>query len=103
MARLLGDSLFEIVFIDGSKELVDQINAEGGYRIHFFGGKRSPYAITGVRAAIPESEEALDWMTRATAIFTAVGEQNMVDLIPFLRRTLDRRRQQNGQIKPFRL
>ena len=92
LARLLGDSTFEIVFIDTSKKLVDQINAGGGYKVHFFGGKRTPHAITGVRAALPESEEAFDWMTRARAVFTAVGEQNIAGLLPFLRRSLDRRR-----------
>ena len=95
LARLLGDSPFDIVFVDASKELVDRINADGGYKIHFFGGKRAPYEISGVRAALPESDEALDWMARASAVFTAVGEQNVAGLLPFLERALERRRREH--------
>jgi mannitol-1-phosphate 5-dehydrogenase len=95
LARLLGDSPFDVVFIDTSKELVDKINVEGGYKIHFFGGKRSPYAISDARAALPESDEALDWMMRARVVFTAVGEQNVPGLLPLLQRALDRRRRED--------
>jgi len=94
LARLLGDSPFDIVFVDPSKQLVEQINTDGGYNIHFFGGKRAPYPVKGVRAALPDSDEALDWMTRATTIFTAVGEQNIAALVPTLLRVLDRRREE---------
>jgi mannitol-1-phosphate 5-dehydrogenase len=95
LARLLGDSPFDIVFIDKSKELVDRINAKGEYKIHFFGGKRPACAINQVRAALPDSPEALEWMTRAKAAFMAVGEQNVAGLLPFLQRALDRRREEH--------
>jgi len=94
LARLLGDSPFGIVFIDVSPELVEEINAEGGYHIYFFGGNRAPYPVTGVRAALPESDEALDWMSRATVAFTAVGEQNIPALVPLLQRALDLRQRE---------
>lgn len=95
LARLLGNSPFDLVFIDESKELIERLNTDGGYAIHFFGGKRAPYKVSDIRAALPDSSEALDWMTRATVIFTAVGEQNIADLVPLLQRALDRRRPEN--------
>ena len=92
LARLLGDSPFEICFVDISEELVQRLNEDGAYHIHFFGGERKPYSLSGVSAALLGSEQAFDWMSRASVIFTAVGEQNIPGLIPPLREVLDRRK-----------
>jgi len=96
LARLLGNSPFELAFVDTSEELVRRLNEDGAYQIHFFGGKRAPYPISGVSAALLGSAQALDWMSRASAIFIAIGEQNIAGLIPRLRQTLDLRRKQGS-------
>ena len=95
LARLLGDSPFDLAFVDASEELVGRINADGGYAIHFFGGERAPYPVAGIGAALADSAQALDWMTRAAAIYVAVGEQNVAGLVPVLGEALDRRRREN--------
>jgi mannitol-1-phosphate 5-dehydrogenase len=92
LARLLGRSAHEVVFIDVSEALVQRLNEDGSYAVHFFGGTRPPWHAIGVGAALSGSEQAIDWMSRAEVVFIAVGESNVAGLTIDLTRALDRRK-----------
>jgi mannitol-1-phosphate 5-dehydrogenase len=77
IARLAKDSPYQIVFIDNSTELVNKLNEDGSYAIHFFGGQRPPVSISGFTAVSSSSQEAVDYLAQAELIITSVGEQHL--------------------------
>ena len=96
LARLLEVFPYEVVFVDRDEKLVQRLNEDGGYGIHFFGGQRPAFRIGGVSAAVAGSDLALEWMSHAAVVFTAVGESNIAGLVPRVRQALELRREKGA-------
>ncbi|MEI6071734.1 MAG: MBL fold metallo-hydrolase [Verrucomicrobiae bacterium] len=94
LPRMLGRETYEVAFVERSPERVRQLNEDGGFTIHFFGGARSPWRVERVNATLAGSEEALEWMSRAEIILTAIGEENVSGLGADFASVLDRRQAQ---------
>ena len=82
LARLLRETpteVGEIVFVDKNRELVDKLNQDGFYSIHFFGESRIPMRISGYRAFTWDDkglEKALD---TCRTVLVSVGGQNLTE------------------------
>lgn len=73
LARLLQEEGREIIFIDEDEALVERLNREKNYRIHFFGEKRVPFEVNQYRAYTWENAVLED----AELILVSVGGQNL--------------------------
>lgn len=76
LARLLREEREEIIFIDKNEALVDRLNAEGTFRVRFFGDVRKPYEINHFRAYTWNNASLDD----ASLILVSVGGQNLNDV-----------------------
>ena len=79
-ARYLFEKGYEITFIDEKKELVDLLNEDRAFCIHFYHMDRTPLYIHGFHACMAYSAEADRAIAEADFVFTAVGEQNLGDV-----------------------
>ena len=50
IAPILQANAYHITFIDKNKELIDRLNAEKSYTVHYFGDGKEPVTITGYDA-----------------------------------------------------
>lgn len=76
LARLLREENQEICFIDKNAELVEQLNREKEFQIHFFGNVREGYKIGHYQAYTWENACFDD----AELILVSVGGQNLSDV-----------------------
>lgn len=82
IARLLSMDGCHVDFMDCREELISELNARGSYTIHV-GEHRTPYVVSGYRAAHAEDPWALELAAQADYIFVCVGLQNNRALAPF--------------------
>lgn len=80
VARYLYEKNYEITFIDKNKELIDVMQEDHEYSIHFYRKDRTPLHIHGFTAYEAYTEGAKAAIYEADFIFTAVGEQNLNDV-----------------------
>lgn len=73
LARLLQEEDREIIFIDEDAGLVERLNREKSYKIHFFGEKRMPYEVNRYHAYTWDNAVLED----AELILVSVGGQNL--------------------------
>lgn len=76
LGRLLQEANQEVIFIDQDAELIEKLNREGAFLVHFFGNTREPMQVSNYRAYTWEQAELED----ATLIFVSVGGQNLKDV-----------------------
>lgn len=76
IGRLLAEGGVEFTFIDKDAALVDALNAQGCYDVHFFGDVRLPFSVAGYQACTWQDADLSD----AELIFTAVGGSNLADV-----------------------
>ncbi|MCB6602901.1 mannitol dehydrogenase, partial [Erysipelatoclostridium ramosum] len=74
-----------ITFIDKNKELIDQLNAEKSYTVHYFGDTKKPIQITGYDAYTTAEEEAVEKLAHSDLITTSVFAGNIKELVGLLR------------------
>ena len=84
LGRLLAEADENILFIDKNKELVDRLNADGSFRVSFFGGSRAPITVRNYTACTWETADLSD----AELIFVSVCGQNLADVGTQLTRAL---------------
>lgn len=73
IGRLLREAGQEILFIDKNAELVEKLNAEGQFKVSFFGNKREPFTVDSYTAHTWETADLAD----AELILVSVGGQNL--------------------------
>ena len=76
IGRLLAEGGAEFTFVDKDTALVDALNAQGCYDVHFFGDVRLPFSVAGYQACTWQDAD----LTDAELIFTAVGGSNLADV-----------------------
>ena len=78
IARLLHEADKEIVFVDKDQELVNALNQNQKFQIHFFGHVRENYTINNYTAYTWEDDEVSSILANeAELIFVTVGGQNL--------------------------
>lgn len=76
IGRLLAQSDKEIVFVDKDQALVDALNAEGSFRVSFFGNVREEFTVSNYQAYTWENADLSD----VELILVSVGGQNLPDV-----------------------
>lgn len=80
LARYLFEKKYKITFIDIDKALIDLLQEDQAFTIHFYKKDRTPMIITGFTSVLAYSPEATQAIFEADLILTAVGEQNLSDV-----------------------
>lgn len=82
----------EFIFIDKAQGLVDLVNEKGRYTVNILGAPEKNETITGVKAlSFKDGEKIIEAISKASAIFTAVGGKNLNEIVPFLTKGLEAR------------
>jgi len=76
IGRLLTEAGKEIMFVDKNKELVDKLNAEGGFTVAFFGKTREAVRVDHYKAYTWDDADFAD----VELIFVSVCGQNLKDV-----------------------
>lgn len=71
---------YEITLVDKNKALIQLLQEDQAYCIHFYSKDRKPLYIHGIHAYLSDSEEATKAIYEADYVFTSVGEQNLGDV-----------------------
>lgn len=73
IGQVLFNSGYDLVFVDTSKQLVENINKYKEYKVTVIGAEEHEYTINNIRAYSPFDEKAVDEIVEADIITTAVG------------------------------
>lgn len=76
-ARLLTEIGYEIVFIDQNAAVIERLNEDGQFSVHFYDRDRTPLIVSGYKALTCDDMRTEWAIASADYIFTAVGEQNL--------------------------
>ncbi len=76
LGRLLAEADREILFIDRDEELVQRLNQEKSFPVHFFGGVREDFAVSGYHAVTWTDADFAD----VGLILVSVGGQNLEEV-----------------------
>ena len=91
LARLLYLSDQPYVLLDRDTDLVRRLREKGSYEIRFGGSGRGPIEMPVPEVYAMEEAGAAEALREADLIFTAVAEQNLPALIPYLKRAVAER------------
>lgn len=80
LVRFLFEKNYDITLIDKNEQLIDYIQEDKAFCIHFYSKDRTPLYIQGLKAYLSYSNEAKQAIHDADIIFTSVGEQNLGDV-----------------------
>ena len=78
--RFLFEKIYDISLIDKIQTLIDYLQEDKAFCIHFYSKDRTPLYVHGLKACLSYSEEAKNAIHDADIIFTSVGEQNLGDV-----------------------
>ncbi len=76
IGRLLSESGCAVLFIDNNKELVDKLNREKSFKVHFFGNVRKAHTVCNFKAATWENADLSD----IELILVSVGGSNLPEV-----------------------
>lgn len=90
IAALLHEGGYDVCFVDVRKDIVDALNRDGDYRLHWIDANRADQRITGVSALSPvtSAEAVIDAIGLADIVTTSVWAENLKHIAPLLARGL---------------
>ncbi|MGN1277245.1 MAG: NAD(P)-binding domain-containing protein [Floccifex sp.] len=71
---------YTITLIDQNQELIQTLQEDKAYCIHFYSKDRTPLYIHSIQAHLSHSKEAIQAIREADFVFTSVGEQNLYEV-----------------------
>lgn len=80
LVRFLFEKNYDITLIDKNEQLIDYLQEDKAFCIHFYSKDRTPLYVHGLKAYLSYSTEAKQAIHDADIIFTSVGEQNLGDV-----------------------
>ena len=91
LARLLQSDGAQICFLDKNPELIQALREEGKYGIKV-GNNLFKTIISNYEAFGIESQEAVERAAASDWIFTSIGEEHLIELVPFLEKAAEKRK-----------
>lgn len=83
IARYLVDKNYDISFVEINRELISKLNEDKFFNIHFYDQDRTPFVVSGFNAYYLD-DQVIPLISQADLIFTAVGEQNLKYVAPYI-------------------
>ncbi|MDQ0360337.1 2-dehydropantoate 2-reductase N-terminal domain-containing protein [Breznakia pachnodae] len=83
-----------LTFIDKNKQLIEQLNKQKEYKIHYYDEDKEDQVIHNFNAIYIEDKEAIETIATADLVLTAVNGNNIIDLVnPFQQATAIRKKE----------
>jgi len=87
VTRYLKEKGYQITFIEKNKQLIQYLNEDGGYAIHFYHKDRTPVLISHFHA-YSLADELRPLLLEADLVITSVGEENLHEVATSLTKHL---------------
>lgn len=91
IARYLVDKNYDISFVEINRELISKLNEDKFFNIHFYDQDRTPFVVSGFNAYYLD-DQVIPLISQADLIFTAMGEQNLKYVAPYIVSSLNFRK-----------
>ena len=91
IGALLRQSGYSVLFADALPGVVEAINRDGGYSVHLVGNQPVVQRIDGISAVDSASDLAIEYLTTADIVTTAVSMTHLTDVAAVVARGLERR------------
>ena len=99
VGHLLYLSGIPFTFVEKFDGLVDLINERRQYTVNILGNSEKNCVVKGVTAlSFSDTETVTDAIAEADAVFTSVGGKNLGDLIPLLKRGIEKKAKVGGNL-----
>ena len=85
IGRLSTEKDYEIVFIDHKQDLINLLNEDQHFSVHFYDKDRTPVIVSNYSALHSSDGKVTKAIQEADFIFTAVGEQNLLAVAKMLK------------------
>jgi len=77
LGQVLFHSGYQLIFIDVSQKLVDLLNQYKEYQTIVVGAEEKSYSMTGIKAYLPTDPKAIEEISEADLVVTAVGPSHL--------------------------
>lgn len=86
-------------FIEKAESLVDQINEQGQYTVNILGNSEKNCVVKGANAiGFHDENQVTEVIADADVVFTAVGGKNLISLIPYLAKAIEKKAKKGGNL-----
>ncbi len=80
VTRFLFEKGYDITLIDEDETLIQYLQEDKAFSIHFYSKDRTPLYVNGIKAYLTHTDEAKKALYEADYVFTSVGEQNLYEV-----------------------
>lgn len=84
IAPFIEKSKYNYCFVDKDKSLVERLSKKSSYDVKYYNEEKSPLTIENKKYYYSESDAAKEVISEADFIITAIGSDNIKDIIPLL-------------------
>lgn len=91
-ARFLNEKGYHITFADVAGDLIEKLNVDKRFSIHFYNQDRTPFVVDDFEAYHCDDPRLLSAIRNADMIHTAVGEQNLAQVAETVAKGMDPKR-----------
>lgn len=91
VAPILNENNYSITFLDENTSLINKLQNEKKYTIHYFGNIKPSEEITNFEALSINDGEALQRLIDSDVVITSVFSGHLVKLIPYLKKAGNKR------------
>lgn len=96
IGQLFSAGGWEVVFVDVSKPVIDELNTRGEYNVIIKGNRKSVIKVRNVRGVNAGDEKTvITEISNAGIVATSVGQNGLPDVFPLLAKGLVKRWEQN--------
>ena len=85
IGRISAEKKYEIIFIDRNQDLINVLNEDRRFTVHFYDKDRTPVIVSNYSALYDSDGKVIHAIQEADFIFTAVGEQNLFSVAKMLK------------------
>ena len=100
IGAVLAEAGYEVIFADVVEELLNQINERKAYTVHVMDTNKYDVDIKGISAVNSGSDNAVQAVTEASIITTAVGLRILKFVAPTIAKGLKARKEKNVETPP---
>lgn len=99
IGHLLYLSGIDFVFVEKADSLCDLLNERKEYTVNILGNSKENCIVKNVRALkFSQEEEIIEAISKADAVFNAVGGKNLGEIVPFITKGIEAKSKKGGKI-----
>ena len=99
IGHLLYLSNIDFVFVEKENSLCDLINERKEYTVNILGNEKENCVVKNVKALkFSQEDEIIKVISEADAVFSAVGGKNLGEIVPFITKGIEAKKEKGGKI-----